>query len=154
MALIRCPECQNNVSDKATSCPHCGFPLSKAEKADKIKSMSKSVWGFFRKIPRYIKSFFADSILGIILCSIVFFIVGSAIIIALAALMMWLVNETHWGRYVVYPVFFVGFHIGGYFSFCKWYNGVLGKVLFWGVVIMEIVLGITYVDKFIIGAYV
>lgn len=25
--LIRCPECDLNVSDKAISCPHCGYPL-------------------------------------------------------------------------------------------------------------------------------
>lgn len=27
MALIKCPECELQVSDKALSCPHCGFPL-------------------------------------------------------------------------------------------------------------------------------
>ena len=27
MALIPCPECQQQVSDKASSCPHCGNPL-------------------------------------------------------------------------------------------------------------------------------
>lgn len=26
MALIKCPECQNQISDKATKCPHCGLP--------------------------------------------------------------------------------------------------------------------------------
>lgn len=25
MALIKCPECGNEISDKAASCPHCGF---------------------------------------------------------------------------------------------------------------------------------
>lgn len=25
--LIQCPECESKVSDKAVSCPHCGFPL-------------------------------------------------------------------------------------------------------------------------------
>lgn len=25
MALITCKECNNQISDKATSCPHCGF---------------------------------------------------------------------------------------------------------------------------------
>lgn len=29
MALIKCPECGENVSDKATNCIHCGYPLSK-----------------------------------------------------------------------------------------------------------------------------
>ncbi len=27
MALIQCPECQHNVSDKAMACPKCGFPV-------------------------------------------------------------------------------------------------------------------------------
>lgn len=27
MALIQCPECQGCVSDKASTCPHCGYPL-------------------------------------------------------------------------------------------------------------------------------
>lgn len=26
MALIKCPECQNFISDKAAKCPHCGLP--------------------------------------------------------------------------------------------------------------------------------
>lgn len=30
MALIECPECKKEISDKATSCPHCGFPMSPA----------------------------------------------------------------------------------------------------------------------------
>ena len=28
MSLIKCPECQRQVSDKAVSCPNCGFPIS------------------------------------------------------------------------------------------------------------------------------
>lgn len=31
MAIIKCPECQQDVSDRAPVCPHCGFPLE-AEK--------------------------------------------------------------------------------------------------------------------------
>lgn len=27
MALINCPECGNNISDKADKCIHCGFPI-------------------------------------------------------------------------------------------------------------------------------
>lgn len=27
MALINCPECGGMVSDKATACPHCGYPM-------------------------------------------------------------------------------------------------------------------------------
>ena len=28
MALIKCPECGKEISDKATSCPNCGCPVS------------------------------------------------------------------------------------------------------------------------------
>ncbi len=28
MALMKCPECEGNVSDKAVFCPHCGFPIA------------------------------------------------------------------------------------------------------------------------------
>ena len=28
MALISCPECNKEISDKAQSCPHCGYPIS------------------------------------------------------------------------------------------------------------------------------
>ena len=31
MALIKCPECQKEVSTSAASCPHCGYPLQKAQ---------------------------------------------------------------------------------------------------------------------------
>ena len=30
MPLIACPECKRDVSDKASACPHCGNPLSRA----------------------------------------------------------------------------------------------------------------------------
>ncbi|WP_366525888.1 zinc-ribbon domain-containing protein, partial [uncultured Parasutterella sp.] len=25
--LIKCPECELQVSDKAATCPHCGYPM-------------------------------------------------------------------------------------------------------------------------------
>ena len=30
MALINCPECQKEISEEATTCPHCGKPLPPA----------------------------------------------------------------------------------------------------------------------------
>src|SRR5207244_10472030 len=27
MALTKCPECSGDVSDKASACPHCGYPM-------------------------------------------------------------------------------------------------------------------------------
>ena len=29
MALIKCPECDNKISDKAITCPKCGYELKK-----------------------------------------------------------------------------------------------------------------------------
>lgn len=31
MALINCPECNMQISDSASSCPHCGAPLKPAQ---------------------------------------------------------------------------------------------------------------------------
>lgn len=36
--LIKCPECELQVSDKALSCPHCGFPLKQNIAKPKKKS--------------------------------------------------------------------------------------------------------------------
>lgn len=33
MALIKCPECGKEISDKAQKCIHCGYPL-KSEQLD------------------------------------------------------------------------------------------------------------------------
>ena len=42
MALIKCPECELQVSDKALSCPHCGYPMKKeSEKKSREKSKTK-----------------------------------------------------------------------------------------------------------------
>lgn len=39
--LINCPECQLQISDKAFSCPHCGFPLKDIPKNSRVKSSNK-----------------------------------------------------------------------------------------------------------------
>lgn len=28
MSILKCPECQHDVSDKAAACPHCGYPVN------------------------------------------------------------------------------------------------------------------------------
>src|SRR5262245_8029512 len=33
MALIKCPECARDVSDQASSCPHCGYPMQRTNGA-------------------------------------------------------------------------------------------------------------------------
>ncbi len=34
MALINCPECGNSISDKANSCPKCGFPIQSIQNTE------------------------------------------------------------------------------------------------------------------------
>jgi uncharacterized membrane protein YvbJ len=36
MALIQCPECGHDVSDKAAACPHCGHPVRGQVKSDRV----------------------------------------------------------------------------------------------------------------------
>lgn len=36
--LIRCPECEGTVSNKALSCPHCGYPINHVETTQKKKT--------------------------------------------------------------------------------------------------------------------
>lgn len=39
MALIKCPECGKELSDKAASCPNCAYPI--AQKTDGKKRVTK-----------------------------------------------------------------------------------------------------------------
>ena len=48
MALIKCPECGKEISDKANACPNCGCPLGKtdSEVITQTKHTKKSKWIF------------------------------------------------------------------------------------------------------------
>jgi len=74
MAIIRCPECNKDVSDRAKACPHCGFPMnhsvaihnniSEREEVEESKS---------RK--RRLLIFFAIGSVGLVLILVVVFLV-------------------------------------------------------------------------------
>lgn len=55
MALIKCPECRNELSDKANFCPHCGYPLG----VEKFKSSFPTSlnWGILLAIGLLILGF-------------------------------------------------------------------------------------------------
>ena len=36
MGLVTCPDCKQQVSDKADKCPHCGGPVKKLETGAKV----------------------------------------------------------------------------------------------------------------------
>lgn len=46
MALIKCPECQKEISDMAKICPHCGAKAKKMIKHQARISLAKSLWKF------------------------------------------------------------------------------------------------------------
>ena len=59
--LIKCPECELQVSDKAMNCPHCGYPITSStpvRKTSKKKHQRRKVKDFFIKFKK--KSHFAD----------------------------------------------------------------------------------------------
>ncbi len=43
MALINCPECGKETSDKATTCPNCGCPIKRAETKIMVKASSQFI---------------------------------------------------------------------------------------------------------------
>ena len=43
MALMACPECNKKVSDKAETCPNCGFPISRKRISDKFEKQEELV---------------------------------------------------------------------------------------------------------------
>ena len=43
MALIKCPECGKEISDKALACIHCGFPLSSIDNESKTQTVEGGV---------------------------------------------------------------------------------------------------------------
>jgi hypothetical protein len=44
MALITCPECSSKVSNQASSCPQCGFPLAQAQAPDLAAILCNGTW--------------------------------------------------------------------------------------------------------------
>lgn len=54
--LIKCPECNKEVSDKASNCPHCGSPLKRKDKNDlKEVDFSNAEILLHRGIATYLK---------------------------------------------------------------------------------------------------
>ena len=50
MALLQCSECAGMVSDKASSCPHCGAPIEVAQAAGKPSAPKPAVQGNVRTL--------------------------------------------------------------------------------------------------------
>lgn len=62
MALISCPECNNEISDTAKKCPHCGYKQKRQKKTIRKIKMPQ-----FLKTPKQKKIFM---VVSIIICSV------------------------------------------------------------------------------------
>ena len=76
MALITCPECQKNISDAATACPGCGFPLNQANVPKATDAVLPTVKPK-TKISRSTKFFIVFCSIAIIGLFLTSFILGS-----------------------------------------------------------------------------
>ena len=96
MALIKCPECGKEISDKALKCPQCGYPLKGDDIADNITSGVNTQKGSDSKnilikikesIHRVFRIILSDSkkrlvgiiIIAIALIGIIFSVIGNVI---------------------------------------------------------------------------
>jgi hypothetical protein len=66
MPLIKCPDCEKDVSDSAVSCPNCGHPINIQSQIQTIDKQTKKT-----------KSSLGGYLLAIIILIIVLWIVGS-----------------------------------------------------------------------------
>lgn len=73
MALIKCPECGKEISDRASSCPNCGCPISQTTQADSKYHVSSEGYNTPHATPDYSvqeepeESFWSSEMLAILL---------------------------------------------------------------------------------------
>lgn len=74
MALITCPECSKEISDSASACPHCGYPLKEAnpfkyknKETKSNKSIRPMLWGILFIFAGAYFILFVNMVLGLVL---------------------------------------------------------------------------------------
>lgn len=129
MALIKCPECESVVSNKAANCPQCGFPISKTEKRNKanirLYVIKRYILNFFvklslpfKKIFHY-KWFLIAFVVPIVICGI----------LALFLLGMWILEQLfELNSTIGLVILILGANILSWFASYKW---GASKLLFW-----------------------
>lgn len=60
--IISCPECKNQVSDQADSCPHCGFKIATAKKNDAASIIPQQERKRSWKLPLFVISILIASL--------------------------------------------------------------------------------------------
>jgi len=81
MALIKCPECEQSISDKASKCPKCGFPIQEylSQNADTPSveiEMPIEVPAAFQELPPKKRDKKKLTIIAIVACIAVIIVLG------------------------------------------------------------------------------
>ena len=66
MALIKCPECMKEVSDKAPTCPNCGSPIAAAKENSEVGVNLTTIQGTSKRLKSQILISVICIIIGII----------------------------------------------------------------------------------------
>lgn len=75
MTLIKCPECGKEISDKAKSCPHCGFPIEQKDNPIAKEESGNPLVVIAARGSRGYQSFaISFSVLLFIICAVSFFL--------------------------------------------------------------------------------
>ncbi|GAB1360149.1 hypothetical protein MASR1M31_19480 [Porphyromonadaceae bacterium] len=84
MSLITCPECRKEVSDKAKTCPQCGYPIDENENTNDAKlrddtPISEENSGVEAKTEERYKSFWSYSGAKVLLILVIFSLILSIV---------------------------------------------------------------------------
>lgn len=67
MALIKCPECEREISDKVTACPHCGYPLQENQSTPSPQQVEVTSISLGIKNPKNQKKLLAGCAVALVL---------------------------------------------------------------------------------------
>ena len=144
MSLIKCPDCDKDISNKATCCPHCGFPLNKVVRINKLKSHTisakKQICNILSNAVTVMKKILESS-MGV---AILVTLCGIALV-AFIILAIWLLEQFAQINSVTCSITIIAgviaAHIGGYFLLYRNASKLI-KAFLWCVLILEIFAGI------------
>ena len=106
MALIKCPECGKEISDRASSCPNCGCPISQTTQADSKYHVSSEGYNTPHATPDYSvqeepeESFWSSEMLAILLTLSIW---------PIGLYLMWKYKHFSKGARIVWTVGIIGF---------------------------------------------
>lgn len=65
MSLIRCPECNKEISDKAINCPNCGYPLKKMNHDNSFCNIDGKIYNLYDALQLSLNGKYKESFINI-----------------------------------------------------------------------------------------